>query len=264
MFLIVQKNLTESTATAYLIQIRAFFNTVKKPVPQIKVKDIQNFLYNIKRNKSSKTYRNYLGTLKVYFRDFLSKPELVKDFRFPRKSIIPKMGLPDKEKIRIFFKYLPSERDKLIFILLASSGLRLSELLSLRYSDIDLGERMIMPQSHAGTTKRSWITFYNIEAEEVLKSYFSIIDRDGKIFKIQRDQVSRIFRYTSRKCKIKITPQTLRGIFCQQMVQQGTPVHYVDAFCGRVPQSILAKHYSDFSPEVLKEIYDKANLRYFS
>ncbi|NJD77357.1 MAG: hypothetical protein FIB08_09725 [Candidatus Methanoperedens sp.] len=39
---------------------------------------------------------------------------------------------------------------------------------------------------------------------------------------------------------------------------------YVDAFCGRVPQSVLARHYSDFSPEVLKEIYDKANLRYFN
>ncbi len=109
MFLIVQKNLTESTATAYLIQIKAFFNAVKKPAHQIKVKDVQNFLYNIKRNKSSKTYRNYLGTLKVYFRDFLRKPELVQDFRFPKKSVIPKIGLPNKGQIKIFFKYLPSQ-----------------------------------------------------------------------------------------------------------------------------------------------------------
>ncbi len=158
----------------------------------------------------------------------------------------------------------PSERDKLIFLLLATSGLRLSELLSLRHSGIDLDNRMIVPQFHTGITKRSWITFYNRETEEVLKSYLSTTRRDGKIFEIQRDQVSRIFRHASRKCKVKITPQILRSIFCQQMIQQGTPAHYVDAYCGRVPQSILAKHYSDFSPEVLKEIYDKANLRYFS
>jgi len=29
----------------------------------------------------------------------------------------------------------------------------------------------------------------------------------------------------------------------------------VDAFCGRVPQSVLARYYTDFSPERLKETY---------
>ena len=37
--------------------------------------------------------------------------------------------------------------------------------------------------------------------------------------------------------------------------------HYVDAFCGRVPQTVLARHYTDYSPEKLKEIYEKANLK---
>jgi hypothetical protein len=34
-----------------------------------------------------------------------------------------------------------------------------------------------------------------------------------------------------------------------------------DAFCGRVPRSVLARHYTDFSPERLKRIYDGAGLR---
>jgi hypothetical protein len=37
----------------------------------------------------------------------------------------------------------------------------------------------------------------------------------------------------------------------------------VDAFCGRVPQSVLARHYTDFSPERLKEIYDQEELGVF-
>jgi len=36
---------------------------------------------------------------------------------------------------------------------------------------------------------------------------------------------------------------------------------YVDTFCGRVTHSVLARHYMDFSPERLKEIYDKMGLR---
>jgi intergrase/recombinase len=35
---------------------------------------------------------------------------------------------------------------------------------------------------------------------------------------------------------------------------------YVDAFCGRVPKSVLARHYTDFSFEKLKEIYETINL----
>jgi len=36
---------------------------------------------------------------------------------------------------------------------------------------------------------------------------------------------------------------------------------YVDAFCGRVPKSVLARQYTDFSPEKLKEVYSKVDLR---
>jgi hypothetical protein len=34
-------------------------------------------------------------------------------------------------------------------------------------------------------------------------------------------------------------------------------------FCGRVPRSVLARHYTDFSPERLKRIYDGANVVVF-
>jgi intergrase/recombinase len=45
------------------------------------------------------------------------------------------------------------------------------------------------------------------------------------------------------------------------MVAKGVSDSYVDAFCGRIPRSILARHYLDYSQEKLKTIYDKADLR---
>jgi len=45
------------------------------------------------------------------------------------------------------------------------------------------------------------------------------------------------------------------------MGRLSVPDRYVDAFCGRVPRSILARHYTDLSPEKLKEICGKANLK---
>jgi len=50
----------------------------------------------------------------------------------------------------------------------------------------------------------------------------------------------------------------------RRMGRLGVPDRYVDAFCGRVPRSVLARHYTDFSPEKLKEIYDKARLKVLS
>lgn len=36
---------------------------------------------------------------------------------------------------------------------------------------------------------------------------------------------------------------------------------FIDAFQGRIPRSVLARHYTDYSLENLKAIYDKAGLR---
>jgi len=51
---------------------------------------------------------------------------------------------------------------------------------------------------------------------------------------------------------------------CSEMGRLGVPDGYVDAFCGRVPRSVLACHYTDLLPEKLKEIYDKVGLKVLS
>lgn len=56
----------------------------------------------------------------------------------------------------------------------------------------------------------------------------------------------------------------LREFFCDELGALGVQDRYIDAFCGRLPKSVLAKHYSDYSPEKLGEIYRKAGLRLLS
>jgi site-specific recombinase XerD len=84
---------------------------------------------------------------------------------------------------------------------------------------------------------------------------------NGKIFNVSRKQVARIFKQIAEKTGVGITPQTLRSVFAREMGLKGVPDRYIDAFCGRVPASVLARHYSDFSPETLKEIYNTANIK---
>lgn len=83
----------------------------------------------------------------------------------------------------------------------------------------------------------------------------------GNPFKISRNTVAHVFADVANKTGIDITPQTLRSVFAREMNLKRVPDRYIDAFCGRVPGSVLAKHYSDFSPETLQKIYQKANIK---
>jgi hypothetical protein len=54
------------------------------------------------------------------------------------------------------------------------------------------------------------------------------------------------------------------GSRAREMGELGVPDRYIDAFCGCVPKSVLARQYTDYSPERLKRIYDEATLRVLS
>jgi integrase len=120
---------------------------------------------------------------------------------------------------------------------------------------------MIIPRKNSAT-KKTWITFYNHEAATILQQYLeSRNDTNPKVFPIARTTLKMHWKDTYQRSVIHITPQRLREWFCCELARLGVKDRYVDAFCGRVPRSILARHYTDFSPNRLKEIYDQANLK---
>lgn len=147
-------------------------------------------------------------------------------------------------------------------MLYATTGLRRDEILSLKPEDIEFSKRMITPNSHEGETKKSWVSFYNDEAEQALNEYLKARkpSRSERLFPMQQSEVVELWRDARDKTGIEITPQKLRQWFCSEMLRLGVSETYVDAFCGRVPKSVLARHYTDYSAEKLKEIYEKARL----
>ena len=64
----------------------------------------------------------------------------------------------------------------------------------------------------------------------------------------------------SEEVGVKVTVQRLRRWFATEMSRCGVDAKYIDAFCGRTPSSVLEKHYLDYSPDSLKDIYDEARL----
>ena len=215
----------------------------------------------IKKTMSASTYKNQLASLKKYFGDYLGMEHLVDSFKYPSRTFNP-ISVPSKEQLQAFYQTLESPRDKALFLLFASSGLRHSEMLSLEFQDIDSESRMLKPRKNPNQSKHVWVSFYNAEAERDIREYLkNRKDQDPKLFPISKRQVLRIFHRATEISGVKVHPQLLRDWFSCELGNLGVQDRYVDAFCGRVPKSVLARHYTDYSPERLKKIYQKANLR---
>ena len=259
-FLRVDLRLQPRSVKNHVSNAREFMRFVNKPLDQISAEDVRAYL-KTRVDGNIYTYANKVKTLRRLLGSYLGYG-WVRGFKIPKGYFKPKI-LPSREELKRFYYGLPEGRFRALFLVLASSGLRLGEVLSLTRGDVDLERRLILPKPHQGVSKRSWVACINEEAAEALRRYLSGYSGE-RLFRCDRHRISKVFRKVSEAIGVKITPQTLREWFCNEMARLGVADRFIDAFCGRTPKSVLARYYTDYSPDRLKEIYDKAGLKILS
>jgi len=260
-FLLVDRCKSKVTARDHRRLINLFLNRVSKPIDQIGIEDVREYMLWLRENKSVGHYTNALSGLKSFFRDFLKRPEIVDGFKFPAKEVIIK-SIPSREDLARFYHALPDIRIKALFLMLASTGLRLGEVLSLKLDDVDFTKRMVVPKCHTGNTKRSWISFFNAETHEVLEQFLKVRWKHSpKLFPISEPVMKKSWDAARQETGLILQRKTLRDWFADEMGRLGVQDRYIDAFQGRTPKSVLARHYSDYAPEKLHVIYEKADIR---
>jgi integrase/recombinase XerD len=259
-FLQIDLRLAERSVYNHVLEIRHFLQSVGKAPAKVTEDDIRNYLLRFKDASASKS-ANVLKALRRFFRDFM-RMDITNGFKFPQQPIAPKVT-PTKEELRKFYAALKKPRARALFLLYATSGMRRNEVLTLMLENVDMDKRMILSPVESTQTKLRWATFFNEETARALEAYIAErkdMKKGDRLF-MAKSECERIFRRASEASGVKITPQILRDWFCSEMGELGVADRYVDAFCGRIPRSVLARHYTDFSPERLKRIYDGAGLR---
>ncbi len=253
-FCLVDLQLMPSSTKRYVADTRSFLAYANMHGSEDAKRVVRGYL------KSAPNNGNALRAVKAYFK-YLGHPEIVAGFKFPRWP--RKIRNITKEDLQVFYHALNDLREKALFLFYASSGLRKMEVLTLRIDDVDFRQRMITPRNHGSSrTKQSFVSFYNDEAERALKEYLPIRSKRAKrLFAMGHKRFCRMWRNAREQSGIEMSCQDLRFWFASEMGRLGVADRYVDAFCGRVPRSILARHYTDYSPERLKSIYDRANLK---
>jgi len=215
--------------------------------------------------RAPKTYNNQLCGLRAFIERFLGRPDLMNGFKKAHEGNNHEIELPSREQIRKGFEGLTDDRERAIYLLYASSGLRQMEGRKLnRFQDIDYQLKSIKSK-HDTRTKKAGVTFYNEECELWLKKYLdSRQDNSENLFAISNQAFYQMWKKASKNAEAKVTPQILRKWHSTELGELGVPDRYVDVFQGRAPKTVIAKFYTGKELERLKRIYEKAGLKVLS
>jgi len=210
----------------------------------------------LKSNDSTSWKSNHLKALRKFIRDYLDLGNWINEFEFYREKAKIKNAIPTNNQLILFFNKLDCQI-QMVFLTLVTSGLRIGEILSLDVDDINFDTNMIdASKVHKSDTKSSWLSFVTHQVSEFIQIYVKSL-HGNKLFPVSYKTVQENFQKVSKEIGIKIKPHLLRTIFTEKCTQAGLEEKYIDAFCGRMSQNVIRKHYTDYSPEAMRKHYDR-------
>jgi len=132
------RGLSQRTLLHYTRCTRAFFAYCNRPVEQLEVKDIRNFLlYLIQEKKfATKTINLHSAAIRFLFTVTLDRP--LQYFQVPRMKVQKKLPvLLSREEVFSLFEHCSSLKHKAMLMVIYSAGLRVSEAAALKVDHID-------------------------------------------------------------------------------------------------------------------------------
>lgn len=134
------------TQRVYACEVRTFLSFINRTVHHIKAKDLRTFVEKCRKSKlKPSTLHRKVTILKSFFAFLHREGELQDDpMRLVEVPPCPTSGKPrtlTQDQVKGFFAAMngvsvPSMRDRAIFLLMASTGLRISEVRGLSVKDV--------------------------------------------------------------------------------------------------------------------------------
>jgi integrase len=139
-------------------------------------------------------------------------------------------------------------RDRLIVLTLALTGLRVSELASLRRSDVCTG----FVRVRRGKGDRDRVVPITGDLDELLAPHLALLHRHARVFGIKPRQLYNVVtRYALAAGITDLTPHGLRHFFATALVERGAPLKAVQELLGHASIQTTAV-YLDLVPGHLR------------
>ena len=278
-YILIEKGLAKNTALAYRTDLNIYLKYLEEKSIDYKTishLEITDFLWYLKISKSGhRTICRMIESIRQFYKFLISENYIQTDpttyLSAPKIPII----LPDMLSIEEVDRLLNSVsdtdkisiRNRAMLELLYATGLRVSELISLKFSDIDINECYI---KILGKGNKERIVPFEEKAQLYLKRYLKSRKRVNSEYvfltklnkPISRIEFWRQLKNIALKAGItkNITPHTLRHSFATHLLTGGADIRFVQEMLGHSSIS-TTQIYTHVSQDRLQEQHKKHHPR---
>ena len=282
--LIIEKGLSKNTIQSYESDIYQLYqwniSKNKKRITEIKKIDTSQYIsYLFSQNLKSTSVNRKISSLKTFF-NFLLKKKLINanpfaDQIMPKKPISLPKSISEDDVVKLLdapkSDSLIGLRDKAMLELLYASGVRISELVNIKFSDLDL-ERNIIKVFGKGSKER--LVPFGEDAAQCISAYIDERKKNKDIASIKyiflNNRGSKISRHAfwhrlKEYCleiglKRDISPHTLRHAFATHLLNRGADLRSVQVLLGHSDLS-TTQIYTHLAKQRLSELVKKHHPR---
>ncbi|MDN4014885.1 MAG: site-specific tyrosine recombinase XerD [Chlorobi bacterium] len=279
-FLRFERNFSENTLDAYIRDIRKLKEYAEEDLGNvgpdtIGYENLQEYIFNLSKQKfSERSQARWISSIKAFFK-FLLEDEYRED---NPASLLegPKLGLylPDTLSLPDINRIISAievnsdlgKRNQCIIEVLYGCGLRVSELIDLKISNINFKEQYIKVNGKGNKTRFVPLADYTAD---LLENYIQEVRSKSKINKKYEDTLFLNSRGTSMSRVIvfliikeltdkagvskKISPHTFRHSFATHLLQNGADLRYIQEMLGH--SSITTTEiYTHLKTEELRDV----------
>lgn len=278
------RNYSQNTIRTYKSVIKRFHEYLQSVTDLYDekrfLKSFKKYIQHLKRDRD--VSQNYIYLVTVVSKRFLEFHHLyfLDEVHAPKrtKSLPKSLNESEVENLINAFDYELEDadeadlirtktrlRDKLVLTLLYSSGIRVSELVSLFIKDIDFHERTIRIR---GKGDKDRIVLFDNNAKELIEEYISIKDFDSDYLFTNRVNDPLTTRYVQvmikdyaneAGIKKRVTPHILRHSFATHLLKNGVDIRVIQQLLGHSNLS-TTQIYTSVDMETLKNVYDRARM----
>lgn len=283
LYLEKEKKLTQNTLASYRHDMEAFLDYCsdrRQPPEQVTQKGIKAYLTHLKElGRADSTISRGFVTLKSYYA-FLQRRQITManpttGIRPPRIEKKLPLVLTPSEIERLLEQPTPVDakgrRDKAMLELLYATGIRVTELIQLNITDVNLDMGFI----RCGSQAKERIIPFGKMSTQALADYMTNArpimlrtpDEAALFLNIAGQRISRqgfwklLKQYAAAAgIKTSITPHTLRHSFAAHLLENGADLHAVQSMLGHADIS-STQMYVQLMNSGLKDVYAKAHPR---
>lgn len=235
------RNYSLSTVKSYCQIMSVMEERLNKALPLITTEEFKVYLHDLilHQKRSTSFINQHISAFKIFYTDVLKNDwEKIKIKRPRRVQKLP-VVLSMEEVERLIF-VINNLKHKAMVMLLYSAGLRRSELLQIKPSDID-SERMRV-HVRQGKGKKDRYTLLSQKCLDLLRLYYKLNRPKNYLFEPQGSKgktitpasLQKIIKKNAQKANIKkeVSPHTLRHSFATHLLEQGVNIKLIQQFLG--------------------------------